>query len=131
MARDIKSKRYTWRGPAPDDESDAYLLAMILRTYDSLKKGAEFEPQPSTITDGNALAIATAMFIFKKQSMDTLKRAASIPEMDSEGLSFKAYTNKQMDSIKRKYKKDIAALAKQLLKYKCTPRRRGFICYGG
>jgi hypothetical protein len=123
--------RYSWRGPAPKEEVDAYLLAMVLRTYSLVSKGVSFDYQPSVLTRKNINMVAAAIFIFKHRFEDAMKRPLTIMDMEASGMSLAGITEDKVTEIKKKHKAAIAKLERSLKKLICTDAKRGFVCYGG
>lgn len=124
-------RKYVYRGPRLPKDEDTYLLAMVLRAYNHIIKGVEYDYQPSALTKKNIQAIATTMYIFKKKTVEAFGRDLTIHDMDHLGISLKGMTDEKIKTIKVANRKEIAKIESDLRKLICSKSKRGFICYGG
>ena len=74
MERSAIKPHISWRGPAPDNEINAYLLAMLVRIYSSGGTSGDRDntATPSVLTTGN-LRVVSVMYAFYQSRMADAK----------------------------------------------------------
>ena len=130
MERSSIVPHISWRGPQPERETDAYLLAMLLRIYSS---GLDFEDEskrdkmlhPSILTTENMQTIAM-MYAYYKEAMDS----ADIKTTEDMLKMVKATNEEDVVEWIPQNEDAIRKSEAELLEFVETKETRGFSAFG-
>jgi hypothetical protein len=129
MERSAIIPHISWSGPQPERETDAYLLAMLLRIHETELDEAEPKrdlfAHPSVLTTENMQAIAIMYAFYKERMEETGARNAEnmlrlIKEMENDCVT--KWLPGSMEAIRR--------AEAELIEYVETPAHKGFTAFG-
>ena len=130
MERSAIVPHMSWSGPQPDKETDAYLLAMLLRIYSS---GLDFESEeerdamlhPSVLTTEN-LSVIALMYAFYKERMED----AGARNTEDMLRLIKTVDEESITEWIPDHKDDISKAEAELLEFVESKSTPGFKCFG-
>ena len=130
MERSAIVPHISWRGPQPERETEAYLLAMLLRIHasgldedDGLEHDALMQPSILTVKNMGLIAV---MYAYYKQKMDDL-HIVNVEAM------LKLIKESDEDCVDKWEAGNTALIRKaeaELLEYVETKETRGFSAFG-
>lgn len=129
MERSVIVPHVSWSGPQPAKETDAYLLAMLLRIYasgldeDESKRNAM--QHPSVLTTDNLYVIAI-MYAFYKDKMEE----AGVRNTEGMLKLIKATAEDNVTAWLPHNADAVRAAEAELIEYVDTPNHRGFSAFG-
>lgn len=129
MERSAIVPHISWTGPQPEKETDAYLLAMLLRIYagldDDEDKSRNEMQHPSVLTTENLHSIAI-MYAFYRERMEE----QGVRNTESMLRLIKAMEDERVADWLPSGKQAITAAENELIEYVETPGHKGFTAFG-
>jgi hypothetical protein len=127
MERSMIKPHISWSGPQPDRETDAYLLAMLLRIYSSGFDSDDRDTMmaPSILTTDN-LHLVSIMYAFYKDHMED-KGVRNTEAM------LKLIKSLELEAVEAWLPDNAAAVSKaeaELIEFVETKENKGFSSWG-